>query len=60
MKRYALFAGETYYPAGGWSDFIGSFDSFSAADEVAQKENRDWSHVIDLDTGEWLYTSPPQ
>lgn len=25
MKRYALFAGDTHYPAGGWNDFRGSF-----------------------------------
>jgi hypothetical protein len=27
MKRYLVFAGDDYYPAGGWGDFQGSFDS---------------------------------
>ena len=27
MKRYLLFAGDNYYPCGGWNDFEGSFDT---------------------------------
>ncbi len=25
LERYAVFAGDTYYPTGGWADFRGSF-----------------------------------
>lgn len=54
MKRYALFAGDNYYPGGGWSDFAGSFDS--ALDAVAEGQRlldgtSDWWQVIDLQTG---------
>lgn len=27
MKRFLLFVFDSYYPAGGWNDFAGSFDS---------------------------------
>lgn len=59
-KRYLLFAGENYYPGGGWCDHRGSFDS---AEEACQAggaiHNKrvdggpwiDWWHVIDLLTG---------
>jgi hypothetical protein len=26
MKRYLMFQGDMYYPAGGWADLTGSFD----------------------------------
>jgi len=51
MKRYALFAGDYYYPSGGWNDFRGSFETVEAAvDAVAP--HYDWYHVVDLTTGE--------
>lgn len=31
MGRYLLFAGDAYYPGGGWSDYQGSFSSVKAA-----------------------------
>lgn len=31
MKRYALFEFDQYYPSGGWSDFVNSFDSVDEA-----------------------------
>ncbi len=27
MKRFLLFAGSSYYPDGGWGDFIGHYDT---------------------------------
>ena len=27
MKRYLLFAGQDYYPKGGFTDFVDSYDS---------------------------------
>lgn len=64
MKRYLLFAGSSYYPRGGWLDFIDSFDTPEEAKEVGQchdififsnKEESypkyDWFHIIDKKTG---------
>lgn len=56
MKRYALFAGMTYYPGGGWSDFQGSFDVPEDAERAGQANEDagkwDWFEVVDLETGE--------
>ncbi len=55
MKRYLLFAGDTYYPSGGWQDFIGSFDTKEGADAQGRIElsnGHNWYHVIDAQTGE--------
>ncbi len=38
-KRFLLFAGDTYYPQGGWRDFIKSFDTYAEADNhLSSKE----------------------
>lgn len=58
MKRYLLFAGEDYYPVGGWDDFIGSFDSLGEAlarvtEEYAHSKYKtgfDWAHCIDRES----------
>jgi len=62
MKRYLLFAGDSYYPHGGWSDFKGSFDALeeSKLEENCSRVslNRDgsdsgerwkwsWGHIVD-------------
>lgn len=31
MKRYLLFSYTQYYPSGGWSDFVGDFDTAAQA-----------------------------
>ena len=61
LKRYAVFAGDIYYPAGGWSDFKGSFDLPDDAKAEAvrwtspakgrQYPRHDWAHVVDLTDG---------
>lgn len=53
VKRFVLFASEDYYPAGGWGDFVGSFDTYAearAAGEPHDKAGR-LCQVIDLTTG---------
>lgn len=53
MKRYLLFAGDCYYPCGGWSDFRGSFDNLDEARELAMKDHDpgwDWFHIVDTQT----------
>ncbi len=58
MKRYLLFGGYSYYAAGGWYDFMGSFDSLGEAlrsqqwpEENYQYVDAPWRHVIDSHTG---------
>jgi hypothetical protein len=52
MKRFYLFAGYNYYPAGGWDDFNDSFDSVDEAIKIGKEHPGDWYHVIDSQTGE--------
>lgn len=61
VKRYVVFGSESYYPGGGWSDFVNSFDTFSEALECADgfwKQKH--PEIIDLETGEDLYIYPNQ
>lgn len=56
MKRYIVFAGDNYYPRGGWKDKRGSFDQLDEAVNKAKEyyeEDRGyhWCHVVDLETG---------
>lgn len=51
MKRYLVFAGETYYPLGGWDDLRGRFDTVEDA-VVAVTGKFDWWQVVDIETGE--------
>ena len=53
MKRYLLFAGDKYYPYGGWEDFKGSFDLETSALVAAANEAADWWQVVDTHTGEY-------
>lgn len=51
MKRFLLFAGDSYYPIGGWRDIKGSADTI----EEAQKLNNnyyDWWHIVDSVSGD--------
>lgn len=53
MKRFLMFAGSNYYPAGGWDDFRGAFDtSEEAFAEARWRFNMDfeWFHVVDTET----------
>ena len=55
MKRFFVFAGYTYYPAGGWDDFKGDFDTLEEAQSHLQSENvkeTDWQQIVDSSTGE--------
>lgn len=52
MKRFLVFAGEAYYPLGGWNDFRSSFDTKEeafAAKEVLHSAVG-WVHVVDSET----------
>ena len=60
MKRYLLFAGDTYYPGGGWQDYKGRFKSRTEALRAAAGGTRntdlvtgswDWWQIVDQETG---------
>jgi hypothetical protein len=53
VNRYALFAGDNYYPSGGFQDFRGTFSELESATDFAKKseEDYDWWHVVDLTDG---------
>jgi hypothetical protein len=52
MKRYLLFAGDDYYPAGGFEDFIKDFDSIEDAENCLPTLSFDWYQIVDQETGE--------
>ena len=51
---FALFAGEAHYPAGGWDDLVGAYDSIQkaigAADNYERNANLEWGHIVNLTT----------
>lgn len=48
MKRFLLFAGETYYPRGGWADFQSSADTLDeAVEKAANVADCDWWQIVD-------------
>ena len=54
---FALFAGHDYYPAGGWDDFRGVYESVEAAEAAFRAGDPDesrweWGHVVDLSSRE--------
>lgn len=43
MRRYMLFAGENFYPLGGWEDFKGFFDTpENALEYLCKGELPEW------------------
>ncbi|KKT86008.1 MAG: hypothetical protein UW85_C0008G0002 [Parcubacteria group bacterium GW2011_GWA1_Parcubacteria_45_10] len=51
MKQFLIFAGDTYYPSGGWQDFIGSENTKEEALLLMSKRHYDWWQVVDSQTG---------
>lgn len=51
MKRFLLFAGPSYYPEGGWNDFVGDFDtSLEAKIKANEFVSKDyWAHIFDTE-----------
>jgi hypothetical protein len=63
MANFALFAGDFGYPAGGWHDLIGTFETVTEAKErYAQGRDRDkawatdfeWGQIVDMTYREML------
>lgn len=60
---FALFAGDAHYPAGGWDDLIGTFDTvaeararFDRGRYPGETYNGDfeWGHIVDLTNAELI------
>ena len=49
---FLLFAGDFYYPAGGWEDYIGRYDSVERAEALLSNIGCDWYHIVDLSTNQ--------
>ncbi len=47
MKRFLLFGSDMYYPAGGWDDFVGDFDTLEQANAFGRNAAKDWVHIVD-------------
>lgn len=51
MKRYLLFSGATYYPGGGWEDFVGDYDTPEEIQVGVESLPRyQWWHIVDTET----------
>lgn len=58
MEQYAVFAGEDYYPRGGWSDFCGEAKTIELAREVRDRAiaivknpSGQWWQIVDIHAG---------
>jgi hypothetical protein len=49
---FLIFAGDSYYPRGGWDDLLDYADNFTDALDVAARliAHYDWCHVADLES----------
>lgn len=61
-----LFAGDGYYPGGGWRDFVGAFPTAQAAMDACPPDGNDWAHVVidgviawEYDGCEWVACDVP-
>lgn len=69
MKHYLVFAFDTYYPSGGWHDFIGSTNSLDEArtmeenfaDEALRCEGArsDWRQIVDTSSMQVVEETEP-
>jgi hypothetical protein len=46
MKPYLVFAGDVYYPLGGFDDFKGSFDTLEEAQAAIPEDDFTWGHIV--------------
>tara|TARA_R100001244_G_scaffold25113_1_gene25274 strand:- start:3473 stop:3760 length:288 start_codon:yes stop_codon:yes gene_type:complete len=60
MKKFLVFAGVDYSPAGGIRDLIGTTDDIESAVRLSDEEDLingedlkyDWAHIFNVETGE--------
>lgn len=54
MKRYLLFCFDSYYPGGGWNDFVDSFDSVYEANKRGASDTQENFQIVDSTTGKTI------
>ena len=50
MKRYLVFGGEAYYPAGGWGDFLEDADDLKEVVCILKRNHTEWFQIVDTET----------
>lgn len=48
--KYALFAGQTYYPSGGAEDLVGFFETVDEAKRAAEGGEHEWAQIAEHST----------
>lgn len=43
---FLLFAGYQYYPAGGWADYSGSYQTLEEAKAAFGPTKHTWAHIV--------------
>ncbi len=59
LKRFLMFAFDTYYPGGGWEDFKGSFSDLEEAEAWLEDEHKQNGMIVDSETGKSVVTFGP-
>lgn len=58
MKQFLFFAGDHYYPSGGWDDFQDSFETVEEINEhwlkCLNEKLYDWGQIVDSQTGKMV------
>lgn len=49
IKRWAVFAGDNYYPSGGMGDFRASFDTKEEAKDFSKDLRWEWIEIYDME-----------
>jgi hypothetical protein len=50
LNRFLLFAGDAYYPGGGWEDFVKAFPTLEEVQQAGKEiGRRQWWHIVDLE-----------
>ncbi len=64
-NRFIVFAGDEYYPLGGWNDRIGSFSELKDVKKClrdrfpngASRGRGEWWHIVDLEVEAVVFTN---
>ncbi len=61
--KFIIFAGDHYYPSGGWHDFHSFVDTLEETRKIFEKLSKrewKWVHVLDVTTGKIIYDNWPE
>lgn len=53
MHRYLLFAGDEYYPHGGWDDFITDRPTIEELKALCAWTKSDWGWILNVKHKDW-------